>query len=405
MNAESVLNASTVEICQSLKLFHEALFLPIYLYRGKTLVASFSEKAATYPPPAFYLTKEARKKDGSAYVETPFHSVYGYLPLERDPELFVMVGPVSPAPYTQDDFRRFFTDFRIPPQLRDDCQVFFQNIPRYMIEDFGKILRLLNHLLGNRTEPDTNWTSEAVTPVRVHQQSVLNAYEQNYRYESNESLLYEKVMTDIIERGQVEKLKELESDFWLFNKGTLAKESLRNMKNLTIVCVAIFCRAAIRAGVNSQIAFQMSDQFIMKAEAGLTIDEVADQVVHSLTAYTTEVANLRREVSRDTKFQSIISYVREHTNFPISTSHIAAEFGYNSNYLSGLFKKEIGISLSDFIMRTKLEESCELLLYTKKSILEISEYLCFCSQSYFQRAFKKQYGVTPMQYRKAGVAK
>lgn len=48
-----------------------------------------------------------------------------------------------------------------------------------------------------------------------------------------------------------------------------------------------------------------------------------------------------------------------------------------------------------FITRCKLEEAKSLLAYSKKSLAEISSYLCFSSQSYFQNVFKKQYGTTP----------
>ena len=51
-------------------------------------------------------------------------------------------------------------------------------------------------------------------------------------------------------------------------------------------------------------------------------------------------------------------------------------------------------------MRCKLEEAKSLLTYTNKSLSEISSYLCFANQSYFQRVFKKKYGITPNEYRK-----
>ncbi|MDY2838738.1 MAG: AraC family transcriptional regulator, partial [Bilifractor sp.] len=42
-----------------------------------------------------------------------------------------------------------------------------------------------------------------------------------------------------------------------------------------------------------------------------------------------------------------------------------------------------------------------LLHYTDKTISEISEYLCFSTQSYFQNVFRKKYGCTPREYRKS----
>lgn len=64
------------------------------------------------------------------------------------------------------------------------------------------------------------------------------------------------------------------------------------------------------------------------------------------------------------------------------------------------FKEELGIHIGAFITSCKLEEAKTLLTYSDKSLSEISNYLCFSSQSYFQNVFKKQYGITPMQHRK-----
>lgn len=75
--------------------------------------------------------------------------------------------------------------------------------------------------------------------------------------------------------------------------------------------------------------------------------------------------------------------------------------GKSRSYISKKFKKELGFDLSKFIVRRKLEEGKSLLAYTDKPISEISEYLCFSSQSYFQNLFKNKYGVTPYEYRRS----
>ena len=74
--------------------------------------------------------------------------------------------------------------------------------------------------------------------------------------------------------------------------------------------------------------------------------------------------------------------------------------GFSKSYLSAYFKDTLGFKISDFILRCKLEEGRDLLRFTDKSITTISTYLCFSSQSHFQTAFKKQYGITPKEYRR-----
>jgi AraC-like DNA-binding protein len=53
-----------------------------------------------------------------------------------------------------------------------------------------------------------------------------------------------------------------------------------------------------------------------------------------------------------------------------------------------------------YVTQVKMAEAKRLMEITHKSVAEISEYLGFSSQSYFQRVFKKQYGITPGKFRK-----
>ena len=87
---------------------------------------------------------------------------------------------------------------------------------------------------------------------------------------------------------------------------------------------------------------------------------------------------------------------------PLTVGDVAAYVGFSKSYFSAYFKKTLGFSVSAFILRCKLEEGKELLQYTNKSISTISTFLCFSSQSHFQTAFKKQFGMTPNECRRKG---
>ena len=93
--------------------------------------------------------------------------------------------------------------------------------------------------------------------------------------------------------------------------------------------------------------------------------------------------------------------MRKNTNQNITVSDVANHVGFSRSYLSRKFKKDIGFELSMFIKQCKLEEAKDILAYSNKSISEISNYLCFSSQSHFQRDFKNQFGITPQTYRKS----
>ena len=94
-----------------------------------------------------------------------------------------------------------------------------------------------------------------------------------------------------------------------------------------------------------------------------------------------------------------IQFITHHINESIRVGDVAEHIGRSRSYLTNKFKKELGFDVCSFIMRCKLEEAKSPLTYSDKTLSEISNYLCFSSQAYFQTVFKKKYGLTPTQYR------
>ena len=118
--------------------------------------------------------------------------------------------------------------------------------------------------------------------------------------------------------------------------------------------------------------------------------------------YAKRVANYKYPFDNDQLLLRIINYVRTRTDQPITVASAANHVGYSRCYISTKFKERLGFGLKEYILRTKLERSRVMLLYTTNSINEISTCLCFSSQSHFQKAFREQYGITPQYYRKNG---
>ncbi|MFR8019983.1 MAG: helix-turn-helix domain-containing protein [Mediterraneibacter gnavus] len=73
--------------------------------------------------------------------------------------------------------------------------------------------------------------------------------------------------------------------------------------------------------------------------------------------------------------------------------------GVSESHLSRIFKKETGESIQKYSMHMRIERAENLLKYSEASLTEISEYLCFSSQSHFGKVFKVYKNMTPKQYR------
>ena len=83
----------------------------------------------------------------------------------------------------------------------------------------------------------------------------------------------------------------------------------------------------------------------------------------------------------------------------ITLNDLADNVGLSAPYLSKLFHKEVGVTVSQYISQKRVEAAENLLKFSDYSCIEISNYLCFNSESYFIQVFKSYTKLTPKEYR------
>ena len=102
-----------------------------------------------------------------------------------------------------------------------------------------------------------------------------------------------------------------------------------------------------------------------------------------------------RNKSSRPEIKRVIEYIESHLSEEITCESMASYANMNSNYFSRLFKNEIGLSFSDYIMRKRMSVATDLLGNSSYSIEEIARAIGIGSISYFYRAYKKITGNTP----------
>ena len=98
--------------------------------------------------------------------------------------------------------------------------------------------------------------------------------------------------------------------------------------------------------------------------------------------------------------KQIIAFLQEQYRNPITMEDVAAHVNLSVGYLSNYFKEKMGISLTDYLLKLRMDKAKELLTNTNEKIYRIAELTGYHNPQYFVTVFKKNTGVTPAEYRK-----
>ena len=98
-------------------------------------------------------------------------------------------------------------------------------------------------------------------------------------------------------------------------------------------------------------------------------------------------------------FDHVLNYVNAHANENTNAKKIAAELHYNYDYFRQNFFARMGVSASDYLQKTKINNAKKYLSESKLSVTEIARRTGFATPSHFCRTFSKLEGTSPMQFR------
>ena len=105
--------------------------------------------------------------------------------------------------------------------------------------------------------------------------------------------------------------------------------------------------------------------------------------------------------AEQTPVQRAMDYIRRNIDKDLSRADIAEAIYLNPEYLSRLFKKEMGIGLNDYLVQERMKIAQSLLKNTSFSISIVASKVGYINFSHFAKAFKKAFGMSPSEYRKA----
>ena len=318
----------------------------------------------------------------------------------------IIVGPVLYSKLTDESIHRILNDFDIYKE-RDKIVQYYHSLPVLSRLKVINMSAIFYYMLYHQKLDivDILQQNQLLEERKIRLKSPdIRISENRENNKMPSPLLLEKALLQFIKEGKKDEfIKNAQALFEKGEPGILSKTShLRSRKNLAIAAITLGTRAAIEGGIPPETAYTFSELYIQNLEELKESKAIYQFVIHALCDLIEKVKK-ENELKYSKTINACRNYIFTHLYEEITLSKLAEFVSMHPNYLSVLFKKEVGVSLREYIQREKIEEAKKLIFFTKHSMSEIYTLLNFHDQSYFIKVFKKFTGMTPGQFKNMGV--
>lgn len=230
-------------------------------------------------------------------------------------------------------------------------------------------------------------------------------YDQSHVEYAHEFGFYEKIAT-----GNVDEVMKVLADPQNINMyesseyGKLSKNLLRNIRYHFVVSTSLITRLCVEKGLERELAYTLSDLYIGRMDLLNRAEEIISLHNDMLIDFTRKMADLPKSTVYSIHIIKAIEFVSRNRTKRITVADVAKKLGINRCYLSSLFARETGVSLSSFIRKEKIMASANMLRFSDYSYADIAEYFGFAGQSHFIQCFRKEMGLTPKEFRGNAIA-
>lgn len=392
-----------IEMCRGLA---KAYSTAVRLYEGETSLFYYSVSHMRPDPLGPHLRQILDCEAEAGIITTALYQLYGFLTLPGGQRM--ILGPTRILQEDSKNTELLLAMLDIRQEERENYLRLLRSAPIISGDRFAWLLASLMTALHGKVFPvEKVWflirpdSSQRAIRSGYAQQQLDSANDEDTRQAVAQSYAWEQLVISYVENGQPELLRELFSAPPNIRAGHIAHDGLRQIKNMGICTATGVSRAAIRGGLDPQVAFSMSDLYIQKLELLRDVSTVERLIQEMILDFSEQVEKLHHPTGGESRFYRMCArYVSDHLFTAIRAEEMARALGYTRAYLCTRFKQEAGISLIQYIQKEKTAEAKRLLQFTDQDLGQIAALLDFSSQSHFQTVFRKITGETPMAYRR-----
>ena len=354
---------------------------------------------------AFFSEIVGNLKHGKLYRYTDNLSrSYRFMLLpSSSPENALCLGPFLSEAVSPQRILELCETNGVSPQTHRAFNEYFSTLP--IINDNSHILIMLY------TFCETVWNSRSITIVDFKNENAVMGTP------FSKTLLDEKNNDEIIGDKTLERRYGLENELIravklgqnhlinnfksFFSHEVFEKRSenpLQNAKNYCIIMNTILRKAAEQGGVHPKYINQISTDFALKIE-NLSSSSSASALMADMFQAYCRMVRKHNTKKYPLIVQKTILTIDADLSANLSTKQLALKHGVTLGYLSAVFKKATGLTVSEYVCKRRMEYAEYLLAASRLQIQTIATHCGIIDTQYFSKLFKRHSGMSPLQFR------
>lgn len=337
-------------------------------------------------------------------IEDAFHCIYlSFLLPETEASAVICVGPYCVQEMTKDDLLTITHALSLPPSKAEQLRKYYESIP--LIVEEGNLLNIIL-VLGSYL-----WGSlDAFSMKNIHVPLFNELFSLKYNGDSDaeEAHLSMRLLEDryaiesrliqAVSQGQTSKAEMLLGSFQNLQLEQRTGDALRNRKNYSIVLNTLLRKAAETGDVHPIHIDRLSSHFARGIESAVSPRALVALNKEMVRKYCLLVKNHSMK-GYSLLVRKVLTRIDTDLTADLSLRTQADLLNVNSSYLSTLFKKETGMTLTEYVNKKRIKNAILLLNTTNLQIQTIAQYCGIPDVNYFTKTFKKYIGKTPKEYR------
>ena len=342
-------------------------------------------------------------------VSDDFLSNYIFLQLPNsDGASCLIIGPYTEQTFSKETLMELIAKYEVPPKLAERLNEYFINIPfladttsiKILVETFAELIGDNAHSYSYE-EIHYHMAKDfvGIIPQRILE-NITESRDVAYKMQLlEERYQTEKNLINYVSQGNYLKAYNSLAGINLQMVENRATSRLQDCRNYAIILNTLLRKGAELGAVHPIHIDRVSSYFAKRIEAITSFEQGKKLSREMIRKYCVLVkSHSLKEYSLF--IQKVITRIESDLTADQTLNAHAQLLNLTPSYLSKLFRKETGVTLTEYVNQKRIEHSIFLLNSTDLPIQIIAQYCGITDINYFTRLFKKQVGKTPSEYRK-----